>query len=159
MVKQLSKIGLDKSLSRKLADELNVLLSNYEVYNQSLRSLHWNIKGNNFFELHAKFEELYNDAQIKVDEIAERVLTLGFVPLHTFEDYIKNAKVEVARDISEATPAVTLVVESLKTLVVLEREILNTAEQLGDEGTLTLLTDFITEQEKTIWMYNSWLGK
>lgn len=159
MVKQLSKIGLDKSLSRKLADELNVLLSNYEVYYQSLRSLHWNIKGNNFFELHAKFEELYNDAQIKVDEIAERVLTLGFVPLHTFEDYIKNAKVEVARDISEATPAVTLVVESLKTLVVLEREILNTAEQLGDEGTLTLLTDFITEQEKTIWMYNSWLGK
>lgn len=159
MAKQLSKIGLDKSLSKKLADELNVLLSNYEIYYQSVRGLHWNIKGKNFFELHVKFEELYNDAQVKIDDIAERILTLGFTPLHTFEDYIKNAKVEVGRDISEATPAVNLIVDSLKALVVLEREILDTAEELNDEGTMTLLTDFITEQEKTIWMFNSWLGK
>lgn len=156
---QLSKIGLDKSLSKKLADGLNSLLANYEIFYQSLRGLHWNIKGTHFFELHAKFEELYNDAQDKIDEIAERILTLGFSPLHTFEDYIQNAQVEVGRDITEAIPAVTLVVESLKTLVILERELLDTANELADEGTLTLLTDFITEQEKTLWMYNAWLNK
>ncbi len=155
----LTKIGLDKTQSEKLAAELNQLLSNYEIFYQSLRGLHWNIKGQSFFELHAKFEELYTDAQVKIDEIAERILTLGFTPLHTFEDYIRHAEVEVGKNISEPVPAVTLVVESLKTLVIIERQMLETAEQLGDEGTLTLLTDFITEQEKTIWMYNAWLSK
>lgn len=155
----LNRIGLDKTLSEKLAIELNQLLSNYQIYYQSLRGLHWNIKGNNFFELHIKFEELYNDAQLKIDEIAERILTLGSTPLHTFEDYISHVEVQVGKDISNAESAVTLVLNSLKTLVLLERDILSTAGELNDEGTITLLTDFITEQEKTIWMYASWLNK
>lgn len=158
-MKKLSRIGLDKTLSEKLAIELNHLLANYQIYYQSLRGLHWNIKGQNFFELHVKFEELYNDAQLKIDDIAERILTLGFTPLHTFEDYLKTAEVKVGKDISDAESAVTLVLESLKTLVLLEREILEIADKLNDEGTLTLLTDFITQQEKTIWMYSSWLNK
>lgn len=158
-MKKLSRIGLDNTLSEKLAIELNRLLANYQIYYQSLRGLHWNIKGQNFFELHVKFEELYNDAQLKIDDIAERILTLGFTPLHTFEDYQKNAEVQVGKDISDAEIAVSLVLDSLKTLVLLERDILEIAEELNDEGTLTLLTDFITQQEKTIWMYSSWLNK
>lgn len=156
---KLSRIGLDKTLSEKLAIELNQLLANYQIFYQNLRGLHWNIKGPQFFELHVKFEELYNDAQLKIDEIAERILTLGFTPLHTFEDYLQNAEVKVGKNISQAEESVTLVLESLKTLVILEREILSTADELNDEGTLTLLTDFITQQEKTIWMYSSWLNK
>ncbi|MCO5231620.1 MAG: DNA starvation/stationary phase protection protein [Chitinophagales bacterium] len=156
---KLSKIGLDKTLSEKLATQLNVLLSDYQIFYQSLRGLHWNIKGNHFFELHVKFEELYNDAQIKIDEIAERILTLGFTPLHTFEDYVSHAEVRVGKNISTAEESVSLVLESLKIIVVTEREILTTADNLEDEGTLTLLTDFITQQEKTIWMYSSWLNK
>jgi len=156
---KLSRIGLDATQSAKLAKELNTLLANYQVYYQSIRGLHWNIKGSHFFELHVKFEELYNDAQLKIDEIAERVLTLGFTPLHTFSDYLAEAEVEVGKDISDATTAVKLVVDSLKTLVILERSIVETANELNDEGTITLLTDFITEQEKTIWMYASWLNK
>lgn len=153
----LTKIGLDKTLSAKLAAKLNRLLANYQVYYQSLRGLHWNIKGPHFFELHVKFEELYNDAQLKIDEIAERILTLGFTPLHSFSDYLAEAEVPVARNISDAHEAVSVVVSSLQTIVIIEREILGIAEQLGDEGTLTLLTDFITQQEKMIWMYSSWL--
>ena len=156
---KLSRIGLDATQSAKLAKELNTLLANYQIYYQSIRGLHWNIKGSHFFELHVKFEELYNDAQLKIDEIAERVLTLGFTPLHTFSDYLAEAEVEVGKDISDATTAVKLVVDSLKTLVILERSIVETANELNDEGTITLLTDFITEQEKTIWMYASWLNK
>lgn len=156
---KLSRIGLDKTLSEKLAIELNQLLANYQIFYQNLRGLHWNIKGPQFFELHVKFEELYNDAQLKIDEIAERILTLGFTPLHTFEDYLQNSEIKVGKNISQADESVTLVLESFKTLVILEREILATAEELNDEGTLTLLTDFITQQEKTIWMYSSWLSK
>jgi starvation-inducible DNA-binding protein len=159
VMSNLTKIGLDKTQSAELAGKLNRLLANYQVYYQSLRGLHWNIKGQHFFELHVKFEELYNDAQLKIDEIAERILTLGFKPLHSFSDYLAEAEVPVAKNVSDAHQAVEIVVNSLQTIVVIERSILEIAEKLGDEGTLTLLTDFITQQEKMIWMYASWLNK
>src|SRR6478736_2597194 len=90
-----NSIGLSKHEADNLAYELNVLLSNFQVYYQNLRGLHWNIRGKRFFDLHVKFEELYNDSQLKIDMIAERVLTLGGVPLHTFEDYMKENKLKV----------------------------------------------------------------
>nr|HRM13038.1 ferritin-like domain-containing protein [Flavobacterium sp.] len=83
-------LGLPVKESELNIKELNILLSNYQVYYQNLRGIHWNIRGKRFFDLHVKFEELYNDSQIKIDMIAERVLTLGGTPLHTFEDYISN---------------------------------------------------------------------
>ena len=83
-------LGLPVKETEVIAAELNILLSNFQVYYQNLRGIHWNIRGKRFFDLHVKFEELYNDAQLKVDLIAERVLTLGGTPLHTFEDYIAN---------------------------------------------------------------------
>ena len=86
-----NSIGLDKDKAKKLADELNILLANYQVFYINTRGFHWNITGQEFFELHAKFEEIYNDALIKVDEIAERIRTLGHTPLHTFTDYLKTA--------------------------------------------------------------------
>ena len=158
-MKNLTSIGLDIAKSEALATQLNELLSNYQVFYQSLRGLHWNIRGTYFFELHIKFEELYTDAQLKIDEIAERILTLGFTPLHTFEDYLVHTTVSVGKNISEGKEGVTLVIDSLQKIVILERNILSAANELGDEGTLTLLTDFITQQEKMIWMYAAWLNK
>lgn len=155
--KNITQIGLDSKLSEALATELNVLLANYQLYYQNTRGLHWNIKGKHFFELHVKFEEIYTDAQIKIDLIAERVLTLGFTPTHTFSDYLKIGKIKEGKNISDAKTAVDLIVTSLQAIIIIERNILKTAEKLGDEGTLTLLTDFITQQEKEIWMYASWL--
>lgn len=156
-LKSITQIGLDSKQSEALASELNVLLANYQLYYQNTRGLHWNIKGKHFFELHVKFEEIYTDAQLKIDLIAERVLTLGFTPMHTFSDYLKNAKIKEGKNITDAKTAVELIVNSLQTIIVLERAILKTADKLNDEGTLTLLTDFITQQEKEIWMYSSWL--
>ena len=68
-------LGLDKKDTEKLVSELNGLLANFQIYYQNLRGLHWNIKGKNFFELHVKFEEFYTDSQVKIDDIAERILT------------------------------------------------------------------------------------
>ena len=70
-------LGLPVKESELIIVELNVLLSNFQVYYQNLRGIHWNIRGKRFFDLHVKFEELYNDSQLKIDLIAERVLTLG----------------------------------------------------------------------------------
>ena len=151
-------LGLDTKQSKELTVQLNDLLGNFQVYYQSLRGLHWNIKGKNFFELHLKFEELYTDAQEKVDMIAERILTLQGVPFHTFSDYISIAKVPIAKNVAKDEEAISLIVESLSALLKIEREILDLSDEANDEGTNAMMSDFISEQEKTIWMLNSWLG-
>ncbi|MEQ6123850.1 Dps family protein [Pseudotenacibaculum sp. MALMAid0570] len=151
-------LGLDKKQTEELTKELNVLLANFQTYYQSLRGLHWNIKGKNFFELHLKFEELYTDAQEKVDMIAERILTLQATPLHTFSDYTSIAKVPVAHNISNDEESVKLIVNSLSELLKIERNILELSDNAEDEGTNSMMSDFISEQEKTMWMMNAWLG-
>ena len=154
-----SILGLDRKKSANLVNNLNGLLANFQIYYQNLRGLHWNIKGKNFFELHVKFEEFYTYSQVKIDEVAERILTLQGKPLHTFTDYINKASVPVGRDISHDEEGVLLVVNSLSELLIIEREILDLSEKANDEGTNSMMSDFIAEQEKTIWMLNSWLGK
>lgn len=151
-------LGLDKSKTEELVNNLNILLANFQVHYQNLRGLHWNIKGKNFFELHVKFEELYTDAQEKVDLIAERVLTLQGQPIHTFEDYIKTSSVAVAKNITNDVDAVKVVVSSLSALIQIERALLNLSAAADDEGTNSMMSDFISEQEKTVWMMNAWLG-
>lgn len=151
-------IGIDKDKTQQLIVELNLLLASFQVYYQNLRGLHWNIKGKNFFELHMKFEELYTDSQEKVDLIAERILTLHGTPLHTFDDYIQLSKVEIGKNISKDDKAVQLVVNSLRELLKIERSILELSDTADDEGTNSMMSDFISEQEKTLWMLNAWLS-
>jgi starvation-inducible DNA-binding protein len=154
----LNSLGLDTNKTKVIANDLNHLLANFQVYYQNLRGIHWNIKGKRFFDLHTKFEELYTDANLKVDEIAERILTLSETPLHTFDDYIKAAKVPVGRNVSEDEKAVKLIVNSLTELLKIERQILKASDEANDEGTNSMMSDFITEQEKTIWMMKAWLA-
>lgn len=155
----LNSIGLDTKKTKELAKDLNNLLANFQIYYQNLRGIHWNIQGKRFFDLHPKFEELYTDANLKVDEIAERILTLGETPLHTFDDYTKAAKVPVGKNVSVDEKAVRLIVDSLSELLTIERKILDKSAGVGDEGTNSMMSDFITEQEKTVWMMKAWLGE
>ena len=155
----LNSIGLDTKKTKEISKDLNTLLANFQIYYQNLRGIHWNIKGKRFFDLHIKFEELYTDANMKVDEIAERILTLGETPLHTFDDYTKAAKVPVGKNISIDEKAVQLIVDSLMELLSIERSILDKSDKAKDEGTNSMMSDFITEQEKTVWMMKAWLGE
>ncbi len=154
-----NSIGLSEQQSDRLVKELNLLLANYQLYYQNLRGFHWNIKGPAFFELHLKFEELYNDAVLKIDEIAERVLTLGGTPMHTFSDYLKHASVREAANVSDSEGSVSTVLANLKTLLEMERSILVLAEDAADEGTHSLMSTYISEQEKTVWMLSAYLAK
>lgn len=154
---KLNSIGLPQKDVEVLSAELNILLANFQIYYQNLRGLHWNIRGRRFFDLHLKFEELYNDSQIKIDLIAERVLTLDGTPLHTFEDYIKYNKLEIGKNIQNDEKAIELILNSLVQLLKIERVILSKASEINDEGTTSMMSDFIVEQEKTIWMMKAWL--
>jgi starvation-inducible DNA-binding protein len=153
---RLNSVGLPTVEAEALAVELNILLANFQIYYQNLRGLHWNIRGKRFFDLHLKFEELYNDSQLKIDLIAERILTLDAVPLHTFEEYIKNNKLEIGKNIHNDEKAIELIVSSLSKLLLIERVILKKSGKIEDEGTNSMMSDFITEQEKTIWMMKAW---
>lgn len=159
MKNELNQIGLNAKKSKKLADDLNVLLANYQVFYMNARGFHWNIKGEKFFELHLKFEELYNDLVLKVDEIAERILTLGYTPVHAFSDYLKMAEVKELKNVSDGKKAVAHVLEAFTTLLVIERKLLALSEDANDEGTGALMSDYIREQEKLVWMYSSYLNR
>jgi len=123
------------------------------------RGLHWNIKGDKFFELHIKFEELYTDLNLKVDEIAERILTLEGTPIHSFSSYIKIATIKELTNVDSATKSIEAIITSLSTLIKLEREILSIANEANDEGTSSLMSDYIRQQEKSIWMYSAFGNK
>ena len=159
IIMKLNSIGLSEEKSVALAKELNILLANFQRYYQNLRGIHWNIRGKSFFDLHVKFEELYDDANLKVDAIAERILTLGGIPYHTFEEYQEHSVVPVGKNISKDEEAIRLIVGSLKELLILERQILNSSDEANDEGTNAMMSDFITEQEKTVWMMKAWLSE
>jgi len=154
---EINALGLSIKDSEKGIEKLNILLSNFQIYYQNLRGLHWNIRGKRFFDLHIKFEEMYNDSQLKIDLIAERVLTLGGRPMHTFAEYIENNSLKIGKNISKDTEAIQLIVDSLSKLLEIERIILNESAENNDEGTNAMMSDFIKEQEKTIWMMHAWL--
>jgi starvation-inducible DNA-binding protein len=141
----------------EIANELNSLLANYQIYYQNLRGFHWNIQGRDFFELHAKFEELYNDSAVKIDEVAERILTIEATPLHSFADYLDRAGLKATTDVNDGETAVKTIVENLSIIVDQQKAIRKFAEDGDDGATADMMAAFIEEQEKTLWMYKAWL--
>ncbi|MBC7382219.1 MAG: DNA starvation/stationary phase protection protein [Bacteroidia bacterium] len=158
-MKNLNIIGLDLSKSKKLAEKLNDLLANYSLFYQNTRGYHWNIKGEKFFELHVKFEELYNDLQLKIDEIAERILTLGHTPEHRYSHYKKLAEIEESKEVSNGIKAVEDILNSFSITIAIQRELLSISADAEDEGTNALMSDYIRTQEKLVWMYSSYMNK
>lgn len=156
-MKTTNLIGLDSEKSQQVINLLNELLANYQIYYQNLRGFHWNVRGNRFFVLHAKFEDLYNEANEKVDEIAERILALGGVPLHTFAAYEKAATLAVKENVSDGDVCLKAVAEAVLLLLKQEREIMSLAAEVGDEGTQDVFSSYISGQEKLLWMLNAYL--
>lgn len=151
----LNHIGLDTSKSAELASLLNDLLANYSVLYQNARGYHWNIQGNKFFELHVKFEELYNDLVLKIDEIAERILTLGHTPEHKFTEYVSLSAIKECKEVNDGYKAVDQILEAFKILITKQRQLLTLSGEIDDEGTNALMSDYIREQEKLVWMYSA----
>lgn len=158
-MKNTAIIGLKETKTKEIAEKLNVLLANYSVFYQNTRGAHWNIKGDQFFTLHPKFEELYDNLVLKIDEIAERILTLGAVPAHNYSEYLEVSTIKESKEVSDGNKCVENILASFKVVIDLQRELLDISDEAGDEGTNSQMSDYITEQEKEVWMYNSYLGK
>jgi starvation-inducible DNA-binding protein len=153
----LNHIGLNQDKAKELSTLLNHLLSDYSVLYQNVRGYHWNIQGQKFFELHVKFEELYNNLFLKIDEIAERILTLGHAPNHQFSGYLHTANIKESIEVNDGIKALNDILAAFKLLIIQQRNILEIASEIGDEGTNALMSDYIREQEKMVWMYSAYL--
>ncbi|MCP9199872.1 DNA starvation/stationary phase protection protein [Gramella sp. GC03-9] len=152
-------LGLDATKTKNTVKELNVLLADYHIYYQKLRNFHWNVIGKNFFDLHEKFEELYDDAKLKVDEIAERILTLRFQPTSNLSDYLKASNLEEASSDLTDSKMIELLLKDHGLILKQMRKVVETADKANDEGTIDLIGAYIRELEKTSWMLDAWKMK
>jgi len=149
-------LGFNSEKVSETAKSLNQLLANYHIYYQNLRTFHWNISGPHFFDLHAKFEELYNDARVKIDEVAERILTLRLKPVSAYSAYIKNADIQEAKGAKDALGMVKTLLENHRLLIKNMRETIKLADEAGDEGTIDMVGSFLENVEKKSWMLDAW---
>nr|WP_241878183.1 Dps family protein [Psychrobacter sp. PraFG1]UNK04614.1 DNA starvation/stationary phase protection protein [Psychrobacter sp. PraFG1] len=139
-------------------DKLNNLLSSYHVFYINVRGYHWNVKGEHFFSLHQKFEELYTSLQLQIDEIAERVLTLGGTPLHAYSDFAQHSSIKEHKNVFNGKECVKGLVSGLQELIEEQRQVSAVAEEAEDQGTADLVDEYVQQQEKLVWMYNAFLG-
>lgn len=149
-------LGLNQTKTEHTVKVLNTLLANYHIYYQNLRNFHWNIDGNNFFRLHETFEELYTDAQTKIDLIAERILTLRYAPMSQMTQYMEEAEVDEAELGLEDQEMVSAILSDHKILIENMRHAMQVAEDAEDEGTLDMIGGFLEDLEKASWMLDAW---
>jgi len=153
-------ISLEEKKLRPVVDHLNDLLANYHVHYQKLRGCHWNIRGSHFFTLHAKFEELYTNAITTIDELAERILTLGKSPLSRYQDYLDTADIKEIDTIGKSDiELVKAIVEDLEVLIAMQRDLLEITDEANDEGSNDMVNTFMQFNEKQHWMLRAFLNK
>ena len=149
-------LNLDKDKIKATAKELDTLLADYHLYYQKLRNFHWNIVGRSFFVLHVKFEEMYDDAKLKVDEIAERILTLRFQPVSNYSDYLKISNLKESPSEMKDMDMVKTLLKDHGAILKQMRKVIKHADDAGDEGTIDLIGGYIGDLEKTSWMLDAW---
>lgn len=155
--REFKKLGFSAMETVEINQGLNTLLANYHLYYQKLRNFHWNVKGPAFFQLHEKFEELYNDTRVNIDDIAERIRVFGQAPMSTFQEYIENAEIKEVDSNLSATEMVTEVLHDIRVLLTHLEEVVNLAREHEDTGTEDMLTSFVQKLEKNHWMFSAWL--
>ncbi|WP_339751681.1 DNA starvation/stationary phase protection protein [Algoriphagus aquimarinus] len=146
-------LKLDAKAMKNVSDKMNDLLSDYHIFYQNVRGFHWNVKGENFFDLHVKFEELYTQVYENIDEMAERIVTIGFKPLHAYSDYLKNTIHKEITDVSDGEECVKHVIDGLGILAQSHRKAAKAAEEADDIATADMLTKFVGDIEKRMWMF------
>jgi starvation-inducible DNA-binding protein len=145
-------------MSKQLTDIVNKQIANWSVLYIKLHNYHWYVKGPQFFTLHEKFEQLYNEAALYIDELAERLLALGGAPVATMKECLEQSSVKEATGQETAEQMVATIVSDFETMIGELKEGMQVAEEVGDETTGDMLLGIHQSLEKHIWMLKSFLG-
>jgi starvation-inducible DNA-binding protein len=157
-MKTKNNIGLDIEMISAVIESLNGLLADHQVFYTNLRGLHWNIKGDKFFELHELYETYYDETAEAIDAIAERIVMLGGHPENRFSLYLKQSSVKEISNVSDWTEGVNHVLEVFKMIIDKARELQTMAFKANDVGTASLAEHRIKSLEKKRWMLSSYLA-
>lgn len=146
-------INIKSSETKKIAENLNELLINYQVHSQKLKAFNWNIKGRHFFELNIKFDEIYLDNIQKIDEIAKRILILGYNPTCTLKECLEHSSIKEVDKFDSEQKIINELLLDINHLLKLEKKCVESAFEINDFGTAELLSRIISYQEKLSWMF------
>jgi starvation-inducible DNA-binding protein len=153
------KLGYTKLETAEIVDTLNKLLANYSVHYQKLRNFHWNVKGGDFFDIHEKFEEQYNDAKVAIDDIAERIRVFGQTPLSTMKEYLDTSEIKESGTDLSAMEMVSEILKDYRILLEYMFNVVNAALDNGDSGTVDMMNTLIKKTEKNHWMLTAFSKK
>jgi starvation-inducible DNA-binding protein len=146
-------------MDNQLVSVLNKQIANWSVLYMKLHNYHWNVKGSQFFTLHVKFEEFYNEAGIHVDVIAERLLAIGGNPVATMKECLEIASVDEANGQETANEMVQSLINDFSLITGELREGMSMVAKMNDETTGDMLLAIHSGLEKHIWMLTAFLGK
>ena len=142
----------------KTVEKLNLYLANLNVLYRKVQNYHWNIVGAGFFSVHAKLEEYYDAINKQIDDVAERILSIGGRPLGTLKDYLEVTTIKEAENKEISIPeAVADVKKEFEAMLKLVKEVKETADEENDYGTSALVDEYISTYEKDLWMLNAYL--
>ncbi len=146
-------------MSNSIQDLLNKQIASWTVLFVKLHNYHWYVKGSQFFTLHLKFEELYNEAALHVDGLAERLLALGGQPVATMKGSLELTQISEASGNETAEQMVAEISANFTTLIGDLKNGMAIAQSAGDETTADMLLAIHSSLEKHVWMLQSFLGK
>src|SRR5690606_6803845 len=138
-----------------IQQQLNRQIANWSVLYVKLHNYHWYVKGTQFFTLHEKFQELYEEAALHIDELAERLLAVKGQPLAKMVDYLENSSVKEALGNETATEMVSQLIKDYTLIIGELKEGMEVAQQAGDETTADMLLAIHTSLEKHVWMLSA----
>ena len=155
-MKKFRDIGFDSEEASKVVESLNLLLSNYQVFYQKLRNFHWNVSGDQFFELHEVFETMYNVVKVDIDDIAERIKVFGKSPYSTLKEYIETSEIQECPSDFSSDKMTTEIVADIDILLSFFIESYEEAALVGDIGTVDMIKKMVKWAEKQHWMLSSY---
>lgn len=160
MINQARQAGESETkMNANVINSLNGVLADSIVFYQKLHHFHWRVQGRGFYQLHAKFEELYNHFGAMVDEIAEHILMVEGIPLASLKQALELSDVKEIQDVPQAEEMVVLVLADLKALREKISQGIASAEEAGDRGSVNLLDPMADALAKEIWMLGAFLAE
>lgn len=139
----------------EIVKNLNEFLCNLEVMNVKLQNYHWNVHGKGFFLTHEKLEEYYDEIRVQIDEIAEHILALGYQPLGTMQDFVKNSEIQEAKN--EKIKSLPIIKNVIQDLEILKQKVTNIKQEADaqfDYATSSLMDNYLANYSKKLWMLN-----
>jgi starvation-inducible DNA-binding protein len=147
-----------KNKNEVLTEKLNTQVANFSVLYMKLHNYHWYVKGENFFTLHVKFEELYTEAALHLDTIAERMLSLRSVPTATLEEQLQLSSIKEATGDENAQDMVKTLADDFNTICSELTEGITLAEDNDDQPTADMFIAIRDSLEKHRWMLEAYLA-